>query len=90
MSFTCFSNQRDWTQWASEAGVEKAFWPQEMNMFLVWKHPLSPPHNYPAQIHTSIQEYFTPFLQMRLSLEAAEISKDGARRLKTNPREPPS
>ena len=51
--------------------------------FLVQKRPLSPPHNYPAQIHTLIQEYFTPFLQMRLPLEAAEISKDGARRLTT-------
>ena len=39
--------------------------------FLVQKRPLSPPHNYPAQIHTSIQEYFTPFLQMTLPLEAA-------------------
>ena len=59
-------------QWDSEPGVEKAFWSQELNMFfLVQKRPLSPPHNYPAQIHTSIQEYFTPFLQMTLPLEAA-------------------
>ena len=38
------------------------------------------PSQLPSPDTQSIQEYFTPFLQMRLPLEAAEIIKDGARR----------